>query len=525
MVVIALGSMVGQYRIDGRLGAGGMATVYRGYHAGLDRTVAIKMLSPHSASDPTFLERFRREARTVAHLRHPNILEVYDFGEREDGLFYIVNEYMEGGTLSKRLTSPVHPNLAIELVDQIAAGLDHAHSRGVLHRDIKPSNILFNSEGHAVIGDFGLAKVLEASAGVTRTGIVVGTPEYMAPEQGLDQPLDHRADVYALGVVLYRMLTGSVPFATETALATILAHVQRPLPSPRSINPAIPIEIEDVLVKALAKDPADRHQSAGELAEAYRQAVAGSKSLPLSGTHEMPAALASAAASGVLSAATPRPSMGVSPVDAPAARPVARRVSTGARVAAVIGAVVVVVGAVGLRFAGGPPGGESANLPGGKPPPAVVLPPSAVPTLPVVVEAPTVVPELVAVEPPIELANVEIVEEPAEPVAPAEASPLEAPAPLAAPPPSAPRPTVPRPVAQPPAPRAPIGETQVNEASVPNPAPAAAAPAQTGGGVVAPMGAPSSGDSGGPRITEPAQPPAQAAPPGVPVLPMGATAP
>jgi serine/threonine-protein kinase len=281
---LAPGTILGQYRIDSLIGLGGMASVYRGQHLALDRNVAIKVLPARYLSDAAFVERFRQEARLVARLRHPNILDVYDFGEVPGGLLYIVTELMEGGTLAAHLGTPMRVEEVVRIAREIGAGLDHAHGRGILHRDLKPGNVLFTEDGEAVIADFGLAKILEGNGGLTQVGTVLGTPEYMSPEQALGRPLDRRTDVYSMGVLAYTMLTGAVPFHGDSPLATMVAHVHEPLPPPRKRNPTISEDVERVLLKAMAKAPEERYDSAGELAAALAEAVsAGPAPLPDSG--------------------------------------------------------------------------------------------------------------------------------------------------------------------------------------------------------------------------------------------------
>jgi serine/threonine protein kinase len=253
------------------IGYGGMAVVYRARQESLDRTVAIKILSENLAASTEFMERFRREARTAASLRHPNVITVHDFGEDERGVPYLVMEYIGGPSLADLMDTGLDDERIPDLLDQIAAGLDYAHARGVIHRDIKPGNVLMTDDGRAVLADFGLAWLLEG-AHLTMTGGVIGTPEYMSPEQASGEPIDHRSDVYALGVVLYEMLVGERPFIAETPIAVLLKHLQDPAPSILVARPDLPLAVADVLAKVMVKDPADRYSSAGELARAFRAA-------------------------------------------------------------------------------------------------------------------------------------------------------------------------------------------------------------------------------------------------------------
>src|SRR5258708_7527027 len=227
------------------LGYGGMATVYRARQESLDRTVAIKILSDNLAASSEFMERFRREARTAANLHHPNVITVHDFGEAERGVPYLVLEYISGPTLADMMDTGLDDARIPDLLDQIAAGLDYARARGVIHRDIKPGNVLMTEDGRAVLADFGLAWLLEG-AHLTLTGGVIGTPEYMSPEQAAGNPIDHRCDVYALGVVLYEMLVGDRPFVAETPIGVLLMHLQDEPPSLLEARPDLPRSVAEV---------------------------------------------------------------------------------------------------------------------------------------------------------------------------------------------------------------------------------------------------------------------------------------
>jgi serine/threonine protein kinase len=266
-----IGRVIGKYRIEVFLGGGGQAKVYKAYHPALDTYVAIKVLPPYFAAEEGFIERFKQEARVIARLRHPNIVTVYDFGE-EQGLTYIVMDYVEGGTLASRLGRPLFLDTALHIVEQIGRALDCAHSQGVIHRDVKPGNVLMAREDWVLLSDFGIARVMETTVRLTRTGVGVGTPEYMSPEQGQGLPVDGRSDLYSLGILLYEMLTGCVPFKAETPFGTVLKHVTEPPTPPRIHNPNIPEAIEAVIVKALAKQPEERYPSAGEMLQALHEA-------------------------------------------------------------------------------------------------------------------------------------------------------------------------------------------------------------------------------------------------------------
>jgi serine/threonine protein kinase len=263
------GKQLGQYRIVGLLGRGGMAEVYRAYQPGMDRYVAIKVLPHADTSDPNFLNRFRQEARVIAKLEHPNILPVYDYGE-DAGYTYLVMRLVETGTLGDLLQGrPLPLDRIGKILNQVGAALDYAHARGVIHRDVKPSNVLIEESGNCLLTDFGIAKIVESTSQFTMTGNFVGTPQYASPEQGLGKELDGRSDIYSLGVILYEMATGRPPFDADTPMGLVVKHVHEPLPPPSSLNPALPPSVESVILKALEKDRLARYASASELVEAY----------------------------------------------------------------------------------------------------------------------------------------------------------------------------------------------------------------------------------------------------------------
>ena len=265
---LAPGVQVGPYQVVEQIGRGGMATVFKAYQPALERMVALKVLPDVLAEDPQFRERFRREAVAIARLRHPSILTVYDHGEFEDQL-YIVTEFVEGGTFAAELGKPVGVQRTAEVLGAIASALDYAHRQGVLHRDVKPSNILINKEGAAILGDFGLARMMAPTGErLTRIDMVVGTPEYMSPEQCAGKEASPASDQYSLGVVAFEALTGHVPYEAETPAAVMLEQIQSPLPMPRSVNPNLSEGVEHALMRARAKDPAQRFASCGELVKA-----------------------------------------------------------------------------------------------------------------------------------------------------------------------------------------------------------------------------------------------------------------
>ena len=271
-MTVHAGVAVGPYMLLERIGRGGMATVYRAYQPALDRHVAVKVLPEYFAEDAAYRERFQREAQSVARLRHPNILEVFDFGSA-DGVPYIVMELVEGGTLADRLGRPMDLRAVLRLLEPLGAAVDYAHSKGILHRDIKPGNVLLRIDGTPVLADFGLARLAGAMRRLTAIGGVMGTPEYMSPEQAGDQAIGPASDLYSLAVVAYEMLTGRVPFEAETPAAILVSHITRPMPSPRELRGELSAHVEDVLRRALAKQPEDRYPDASALVSALRPAA------------------------------------------------------------------------------------------------------------------------------------------------------------------------------------------------------------------------------------------------------------
>jgi len=263
------GQILGQYEIIEEVGAGGMATVYKAYQAGLDRYVAIKVLPAQHALTPGFTERFFLEAKAVAQLSHPNILPIYDVGVEGD-LSYFVMKYVPGHTLLDILTHKLDLAKISHFIDQIAAALDHAHDHNIVHRDVKPSNILVEGDDWLLLADFGLAKITQSGHKLTGSGAIMGTPEYLAPEQASGDPVDHRSDIYSLGIVLYEMVMGQVPYEADTPMGVMFKHIYEPVPRPRKLKPDLPAGVEAVILKAIAKDPGDRFNRAGDLAEALR---------------------------------------------------------------------------------------------------------------------------------------------------------------------------------------------------------------------------------------------------------------
>jgi len=255
-----------------------MAAVYKGYQPAMERFVAIKVLPRHMSTSEEFTARFRREARLVAQLQHPHILPVFDYGESE-GYPYIVMPFVVSGTLAGILRNQrLSLSEVRRVMTQIGDALSYAHARGMVHRDIKPSNMLIDESGNCLLTDFGLARMTEGEDKLTESGAVMGTPAYMSPEQGTGSTTDQRSDIYSLGIILYEMLTGRVPYTAETPVAVVFKHIQDPLPSARQFNPRLSEELELILLKSLAKNPAERYQTADAFVKAIQQVIAESPS-------------------------------------------------------------------------------------------------------------------------------------------------------------------------------------------------------------------------------------------------------
>jgi hypothetical protein len=346
---------IGRYEIRDELGRGGMATVYLAHDTRLDRDVALKLLDQQLTADAAFAARFEREAKTVAALEHSAIVSLYDFGEA-DGWLYLVMRYMPGGSLKQRIAqSPLSPQEAYNVVRRIGSALDKAHRNGIIHRDLKPGNVLLDEEQEPYLSDFGIVKV--ATGGdeeyLTQTGQTLGTFAYMSPEQLLGKALDGRSDIYALGIVLYEMLTGKHPYAetATTSAAMVIAHTQEPPPDISKDNPDLPPAFKAIIEKALAKDPADRYATGAEMAAAVGEALSGKAAGPSA------AVLATAAATG---GSAPPPAAGAGRA---AGQTSGRPSWTLIAVGLVVVAVLVVVGllAAGVFDSSGEP--EVAALP------------------------------------------------------------------------------------------------------------------------------------------------------------------
>jgi predicted Ser/Thr protein kinase len=272
-----------RYSLTERLAIGGMGSVYLAQDERLGRRVAIKLLKDELAGDPRFVERFRREARAVASLSHPNMVAVYDYGEDENH-HYIVMEYAEGRDLAQvlREEGPFSPDRAVHIGSQICAALGHAHAAGVIHRDVKPANIILSEHDRARVTDFGIARAAGDST-LTATGSFLGTAHYLSPEQASSNPIGPASDIYSLGIVLYEMLTGAVPFTGDTPIAVAMRHVSDPVPPPSELNPDVPPELDEVIATATAKDPEDRFASAEDMAAALQAASRDTATVVLGG--------------------------------------------------------------------------------------------------------------------------------------------------------------------------------------------------------------------------------------------------
>jgi serine/threonine protein kinase/DNA-binding LacI/PurR family transcriptional regulator len=260
-----IGRQLGDFRIEARIGRGGMAKIYRAYQASVQRYVAVKIISTDMAEEPDlniFRERFAREVKVIASLEHTHILPIYDYGIVDDTA-YLVMRLLDGGSLSDLIAEEaVTMERAGEIFSQLGRGLAYAHSKGIIHRDLKPANVLFSSTGDAYLTDFGLAKWVEGTSALTQSGKIVGTPAYMAPEQLRGEPIDQRADIYSMGIILYQMVTGELPFDSDSGdvVSIIYQHLEKEPPLPHLLNPEVPPAVEAVIMKALSKDPAQRYQ-------------------------------------------------------------------------------------------------------------------------------------------------------------------------------------------------------------------------------------------------------------------------
>jgi len=271
---LEIGERVGLYEIIEQLGRGGMATVFKARHTVLERDAALKFLDLAFLEDPEFVKRFRHEARVIAGLDHPNIVPVFDFSEHK-GLPYLVMKFVEGETLKARLGRGKLPTAQIgEIVQAVGNGLFYAHEQGVLHRDVKPSNVLLGQDGSIYLADFGLARIAASAQSTLSREFMIGTPQYIAPEQARSEPnLDARTDIYSFGILVYELLVGQVPFDADTPISIIHDHLHTPPPRPSANTPGISEDLDRAILRALAKDKKDRFASVEDMVHAIRQAM------------------------------------------------------------------------------------------------------------------------------------------------------------------------------------------------------------------------------------------------------------
>jgi serine/threonine protein kinase len=444
-VELTPGATLGPYRLVERAGVGGMAEVWRAHQPSLDRDVAIKIVGREYATESDFVARFRREALAISRLDHPHILPIYDFGE-QDGFPYMVTPFVAGGTLAQRLGEPWPIDRALPILEALGSALDYAHGRGLVHRDVKPSNVLVTEHGRVVLGDFGVARMLEEASGRTQAEAMFGTPPYMSPEQAAGKPAEPASDLYSLGIVAYELLTGRVPFEAETAVAIAVAQVQKQPPPARTLNPALPESVEAALAKALAKEPDDRYQSGAALAGALAEAASGpdtearrraaAATVRLAPLAAAPGAAAAHATSPPTKTSAPSPHRPVAPSTRPS--PSRPRLSY-AGLLALAGLGVALFAAVVLvsnLLSSAQPSTSAA-----RPTPTVAPTNTPQPTSPAVAVAPT--PEPTQPPPPTATAPPPPT---ATPVPPPTMTPApKAPTPTAAPPPKAPTPVPPTP--------------------------------------------------------------------------------
>lgn len=276
LAVMPIPTQIGRYKIKSELGRGGMATVYLAFDPSFNRDVAIKVLPREMLHDPQFRARFEREIKMAAGLEHPSIVPVYDVGE-DDGQPYFVMRLMTGGSLSGMISEGM---LSLEdtarIVTKISQGLTYAHKKGVIHRDLKPDNILFDDNGDPFISDFGVARLTESTGSLTGSG-VIGTPAYMSPEQAQGTEIDSRSDIYGLGVIVYQMLSGRQPYSADTPMGVVVKHITEPVPEILSMVPSLPLEVDVLIKRAMAKDKTRRYSTAVELAKALNLIAFGNE--------------------------------------------------------------------------------------------------------------------------------------------------------------------------------------------------------------------------------------------------------
>ncbi|MBI5960740.1 MAG: protein kinase [Chloroflexi bacterium] len=381
-----IGMTLGSYRIVEQVGRGGMATVYKAYDPATDRHVAIKVLPEEFAQDSGFLARFEREARVVASLQHVHVLPVFEYGQKE-GVTYLVMPYISSGTLKEHLEKhKLDLAEAVRIFGQLGDAVDYAHRRGVVHRDLKPGNVLMDTSGNALLTDFGLTRMAESASTLTGTG-VIGTPTYMAPEQGQGGDVGPRSDIYSLGIMLYEMITGEVPFSADTPIAVIFKHINEPLPSIRKKHPEIPDIVEQIIARATAKDPEARFASAGEMVTLLRRVTTSLLTATQTGDLSNSALLATQQLGPIAPSSSSAPNTEVIVTITPPPAAASPKQRQGLPPLALgIGAAVLLLAVIGILLAtgtlGGSDDGDKTKAPG------------------VVVQEPTVTPTETLIPPP-----------------------------------------------------------------------------------------------------------------------------
>lgn len=340
---LADGDEFAGYRIERRLGRGGMGILYLAIEPGLERRVALKLIAPEAAADEVFTRRFAEESRIAASIEHPNVVPIYAAGE-EGEIPYIAMRFVAGSDLGRRIAREgrIPLDQAVALIAQVGNGLDAIHAAGLVHRDVKPANVLLSGEEgaeHAYITDFGVARNVATQSGLTQTGRFVGTLDYVAPEQISGGPIDARVDVYALGCLLYKLLTGQVPFPREGEAARLYAHLNDPPPAPSLYVPEVPMALDDVVIRAMSKQPGDRYLSAGDLGRAAQAALSGAAvALP-----ERTVATGAAATVESETAPPPEPEPPTEPTRSEPTEPNRRLLALAGGAAALVAVVVLIV--------------------------------------------------------------------------------------------------------------------------------------------------------------------------------------
>ncbi|ABU56706.1 serine/threonine-protein kinase [Roseiflexus castenholzii] len=416
-----IGATIGNYEIQALIGSGGMATVYRGFDHNLGRAVAIKILSEEARAHPGFVDRFRQEARIIANLRHPNIVQVYDFGVH-NGMPYMVQELLPGPTLEQRITDavcngrPLSLDEIVAITRQLAAALDAAHAAGVIHRDVKPANAMWNALGSLVLTDFGIARNMLASGNQTQVGMVVGTPGYLSPEQAQGLPVTPASDIYSLGVVVFEMLAGRLPFNGDTPMSIAIQHIQTPPPPLRTLRSDIPPAIEAVVLRALAKDPAARFERAEQFAAALERAcLTSTPGVAATAIHQQATAIWQSGGAAVKPASPSIPAAASAPpvVETRASPKQERRFSLLPLLGGAFALLLLVGAFLAMRGSGSTAGqiGDAAPTAplatvaptaasAATPAPEVAIPPPDTPVAPTTAPPPTPIPPATPVSPP-----------------------------------------------------------------------------------------------------------------------------